>query len=106
MKDDLINREEVLDVMRGIARDIEDVPEGAFSDEYIQGWQDGVNSAAELIEKIVAAGTVPIKRGRWIKDSSGVIVCSECGEEHEWETYRASYCDTCGAKMSWEEDED
>lgn len=27
-----------------------------------------------------------------------------CGEEHEWETYRASYCDTCGAKMSWEED--
>lgn len=41
----------------------------------------------------------PVVHGRWIKDESGVICCSECGEEHEWEDYRAPYCDTCGAKM-------
>lgn len=22
-----------------------------------------------------------------------------CGEEHEWDEYRAAYCDVCGAKM-------
>lgn len=26
-------------------------------------------------------------------------ICSNCGEEHEWDAYRASFCDTCGAKM-------
>ena len=38
-------------------------------------------------------------KGRWIKEENGVIVCSECGEEHEWEDYRASYCEDCRAKM-------
>ena len=42
------------------------------------------------------------KRGRWIKDSSGVIICSECGEEHEWLDYRASFCEDCGAMMDRE----
>lgn len=45
------------------------------------------------------ADVAPVVHGRWIKDESGVIFCSECGEEHEWEDYRATYCDTCGAKM-------
>lgn len=46
-----------------------------------------------------AADVVPIRHGRWIKEGNGVIVCSECGEEHEWEDYRAIYCEDCGAKM-------
>ncbi len=67
---------------------------------YAEGW----NSAISIIESAPAADVRPERHGRWIKDSGGTIACSECGEEHEWETYRASYCDTCGAKMSWEED--
>lgn len=34
----------------------------------------------------------------WIEDGDYQI-CSNCGEEHEWGDYRASYCDVCGAKM-------
>lgn len=44
----------------------------------------------------------PVRRGRWIEED-GMQICSECGEEHEWEDYRAPYCDTCGAKMNKEE---
>ena len=43
----------------------------------------------------------PVRRGRWIEED-GIQICSECGEEHEWEDYRAPYCDTCGAKMDKE----
>ena len=35
--------------------------------------------------------------------TDGIQICSECGEEHEWEDYRAPYCDTCGAKMNKED---
>lgn len=48
----------------------------------------------------------PVVRGKWIEDESGVVICSNCGEEHEWETYRANYCDTCGADMRKETDDD
>lgn len=44
-----------------------------------------------------------VRHGRWIKDGD-VVVCSECGEEHAWEEYRASYCEDCGAKMDLEDD--
>ena len=37
-------------------------------------------------------------RGRWIEEN-GCQICSECGEEHEWDEYRAAYCDVCGAEM-------
>ena len=48
---------------------------------------------------IPAADVAPVRRGRWIEED-GIQICSECGEEHEWEDYRAPYCDTCGAKMA------
>lgn len=51
---------------------------------------------------IPAADVAPVRRGRWIEED-GIQICSECGEEHEWEDYRAPYCDTCGAKMNKEE---
>lgn len=49
-----------------------------------------------------ASDVAPVRRGRWIEED-GIQICSECGEEHEWEDYRAPYCDTCGAKMNKEE---
>ena len=51
---------------------------------------------------IPAADVVEVRRGRWIEEN-GIQICSECGEEHEWEDYRAPYCDTCGARMNKEE---
>ena len=55
----------------------------------------------EIIESVPAADVVPVRRGRWLQED-GIQICSECGEEHEWEDYRAPYCDTCGAKMDKE----
>lgn len=43
-----------------------------------------------------------IRHGKWIEYDNGVQTCSECGEEHEWQDYRASYCEDCGAKMDKE----
>lgn len=52
------------------------------------------------IEKVPTIDPESLRpKGRWIKEENGVIVCSECGEEHEWEDYRATYCEDCGAKM-------
>ena len=55
----------------------------------------------DKIKFIPAADVAPVRRGRWIEED-GIQICSECGEEHEWEDYRAPYCDTCGAKMDKE----
>ena len=53
----------------------------------------------DKIKSIPAADVAPVRRGRWLEED-GIQICSECGEEHEWEDYRAPYCDTCGAKMA------
>ncbi len=45
-----------------------------------------------------AADVAPVKHGHWIEEGD-IQICSECGEEHSWQDYRASYCDVCGAKM-------
>lgn len=45
------------------------------------------------------------RHGHWIEEENGVIVCSECGEEHEWQDYRATYCEDCGAKMDGDKNE-
>lgn len=58
--------------------------------------------ARELMATAPAADVTPVRRGRWIEED-GIQICSECGEEHEWEDYRAPYCDTCGARMNKEE---
>ena len=56
----------------------------------------------DTFSDIPAADVAPVRHGRWIEED-GIQICSECGEEHEWEDYRAPYCDTCGAKMNNEE---
>ena len=55
----------------------------------------------DTFAEIPAADVAAVQRGRWIEEN-GIQICSECGEEHEWEDYRAPYCDTCGARMDKE----
>lgn len=50
------------------------------------------------IKAIPAADVRPERHGHWI-EYDGYQVCSECGEEHAWDSYRATYCEDCGAKM-------
>lgn len=61
-----------------------------------------IECAIFAIKMLPAADVVPVRSGRWIEED-GIQICSECGEEHDWENYRAPYCDTCGAKMNKEE---
>lgn len=44
------------------------------------------------------ADAAPIVYGVWLEED-GMQICSNCGEEHEWDDSRASYCEDCGAKM-------
>lgn len=43
-----------------------------------------------------------VVHSRWLEDN-GVQICDNCGEEHEWADYRASWCDCCGARMDLDE---
>lgn len=52
----------------------------------------------DVFAEIHAADVAPVRRGHWIEEN-GCQICSECGEEHEWDEYRAAYCDVCGAEM-------
>lgn len=56
------------------------------------------NYAIFCVESAPAADVAPVRRGHWIEEN-GCQICSECGEEHEWDEYRAAYCDVCGAEM-------
>lgn len=69
-----------------------------FDGEYLGYCRDDI-----LIENIPAADVAEVKHGKWIKDEGGIVICSNCGEEHCWDEYRAPYCDQCGAKMDLEE---
>ncbi len=57
------------------------------------------NEVENVLEAIPPADVRPVVRGQWIEDESGIVICSNCGEEHEWDNYRANFCDTCGADM-------
>lgn len=65
-------------------------------------WAKGLEPS-QYIEIIPAADVAEVKHEKWIKDEGGIVICSNCGEEHCWDEYRAPYCDQCGAKMHLEE---
>lgn len=56
----------------------------------------------DCISDCPTADARPERHGQWI-EYDGYQVCSECGEEHAWDSYRATYCEDCGAKMDGKE---
>ena len=88
MQKEYIEREELIAEFKRL-----ELGENSFIERV---FADGVYA---IIEQFPAADVAPVRRGRWIEED-GIQICSECGEEHEWEDYRAPYCDTCGAKMA------
>ncbi len=57
-----------------------------------------VEDCLEFLDSAPTVYTEPVRHGYWIEEN-GIQICSECGEEHDWDEYRAPYCETCGAKM-------
>lgn len=68
---------------------------GAF---FGSGTHQDLCPACERALKRLGNYAAPVRHGHWIEED-GFQICSECGEEHEWDEYRANYCDVCGAKM-------
>jgi transposase len=62
----------------------------------LEDWE--FDMIVNLLDSAPTVDAAPVVHGRWIEES-GTQICSNCGEEHEWDSYRASYCDCCGAKM-------
>ena len=51
-----------------------------------------------LLLRQPAADVATVVHGQWMEED-GVQICSNCGEEHCWDEYRAPFCDNCGARM-------
>lgn len=96
---DHINRDLALEAINDLSRNAE-----YDSEAEKRGWNNAIELAVAAVEKIPTADVRTKKHGRWIEEGD-VVVCSECGEEHAWDSYRATYCEDCGAKMDWEEGE-
>lgn len=95
-----IEREEVLELMGSMSRDIEDVPENAFPKDYAEGWEDGLETTADKVECLFAADVRPERHGEWQERTDGGegFVCSRCNGGYA--VYdETPYCPNCGAKM-------
>lgn len=68
------------------------------------------------VESFESADVAPVRHGRWIKDSDGLTICSECEEVAlqrvfiklpekivDLQMQKSHYCPNCGAKMDLEE---
>ena len=62
---------------------------------------DTINNFLDLVDFAPTLDYEPVVHAHWIEDDDCQI-CSNCGEEHCWAEYRASYCEDCGAKMDEE----
>lgn len=56
------------------------------------------DKAKQALASVPAADVALVKHAHWI-EQDGMQICSDCGEEHTWDDFRAAYCDCCGAKM-------
>lgn len=68
-------------------------------DGYYDNFTQGYGDALSTVENEPTADVQKVRRRKWIIDEDGVVICSECGEEHMWDDFRPTYCDMCGAKM-------
>lgn len=63
------------------------------------------DKAKQALASVPAADVAPAVRAHWI-EQDGMQICSNCGEEHTWDDFRAAYCDCCGARMDGGTDND
>lgn len=74
----------------------------------------GVSDMLDDVEDFPAADVEPVRHGRWITDSDGLPICSECEEVAlqrvfiklpekivDLQMVKSKRCPNCGAKMDW-----
>ena len=98
----------ILDIMKN--------PDSEFAtDDYIDGFSDGISAAIKELEAFPTADVAPVKHGHWKKSKgyerpteNGFVhddryVCDCCGWGCCCETkLDFSFCPNCGAKMGGE----
>ncbi len=70
-----------------------------YGADYGSEYGYSINKVRGVLRLVPAADVAPVVHGEWIEDESGYQICSNCGDEHYWDEYRATYCESCGAKM-------
>lgn len=88
-------------------------PVGEFAtDDYIDGFSDGVSAAMKEVKEMPSADVAPVRHGLWVDEyECGYTTphCSECGEialtkeETSYDYVYSSHCPHCGAKMDEKE---
>ena len=96
----------ILDIMKN--------PDSEFAtDDYIDGFSDGISAAIKELEAFPTADVAPIRHGRWktISDSdmSKIVMCSVCNKMFYFTKKRAQlnidkmpHCPNCGSRMCGE----
>ena len=74
MKNDLVNRQEAIDIAYKYRADI----------------------IAEEIEDLPAAQSES-KTGKWIEDNEGYFYCDKCGKYPAYQITQTNYCPNCGS---------
>lgn len=91
-------------------------PDSEFaSDDYIDGFADGVSAAMSEVDKMPAADVMPVKHGHWIENFGAWFRLYECSKCHECINqeqhydytnnimHYPKYCEHCGAEMIGDE---
>ena len=89
-------------------------PDSEFAtDDYIDGFSDGISAAIKELEAFPTADVAPVRHGYWIEQENWALddyyyTCSACGTE--WITIEGTpeendmdFCPHCGAKMDEED---
>ena len=89
--DDLISRKAAIDAInarRGL---------------YVGTWGKGMVMAIDTLRELPSAQ--PERKGKWIKDAYGFVICSECkGVRRDNRIGHTNFCNSCGADMREDND--
>ena len=115
-----IEREKVYECLNVISNDIEDIPEHGLPKDYIEGWQNALETAIGMVENIPPAADVrPERRGHvvWRERHSGGfrtvkclyefpdiikennIACKHIAKFDNRCTVKEPYCSECGKRL-------
>lgn len=112
-----IEREKVYECLNVISNDIEDIPEHGLPKDYIEGWQNALETAIDMVENIPPAADVrPERHGRWTDTGINLYdgssergyqcnVCKDIFFVEQSEIAYYKFCPHCKAKMDGKDGE-